>query len=100
MPKRFTSVSFSWNFQKSMFHEKPLVHHNSFACNSFAPFHRSMAPPERIRVVKNINGPNERARFEKSDDMWPKTPDAMAGIRAQKCPSAGITLQASALRVT
>ena len=40
MPKRFTSVSFSWNFQKSMFHEKPLVHHNSFASNSSAPFYR------------------------------------------------------------
>ena len=99
MTKRFTSVSFSWNFQKSMFHEKPLVHHNSFASNSFAPFHRSMAPPERIRVAKNTGSPNERARFEKSGVMWPKNTDSMSGIRSQNCPRSGITLQASALRV-
>ena len=52
MTKRPTNVSFSCNFEKSMVHEKPLVQHNSFACNSFAPCHRFMAPPERIRVAK------------------------------------------------
>ena len=94
MPKLFTSASVSSNFQKTMFHEKPLFHYNSFASNSFAPFHRSMAPPERIRVAKNINSPNGRARFEKSDDMWPKTTDSMSGIPSQNCPRSGITLQA------
>ena len=82
-----------------MFHQKPLVHHNSFASNSFPSFHRSMAPPERIRVAKNIANPNECARFEKSNDMWPKNTDSMSGIRSQNCPRSGITLQASALRV-
>ena len=52
-----------------------------------------MTPPEHIRAAKNTGCAKQFARFEKSDDMSPKNTDAMAGIRSQNPPNAGITLQ-------
>ena len=42
---------------------------------------------------ENAGSQCDRARFEKSRVMSPKNINSMTGIRLQKCPSAGLTLQ-------
>jgi len=87
----------------SVFHEileNPTFHARwsprlpGYPCKSHAPFHRSMAPPERIRPVSNIRDEKELAHFEKIEDNRPKNTITISDNRSQNHPRRGITLQA------
>ena len=93
-PKWSPASIFHEIFENPTFHARWFRQFSGFPCRSHAPFHRSMAPPERIRLISNTGDENERARFEKIDDERPKNIITMSANRSQNYPRRGITLQA------
>ena len=81
-------------FKNPSFHARWFGQCSGFPCQSRAPFHRSMTPPEHIRVAKNTGSANDFAHFEQIDKMQPKNIITMSTNRSKNYPRHGITLQA------
>ena len=88
------SRKFELIFKNPNFHTRCFGPFAGFPCQSHAPFQRSIAPPERIRVAKNTGSANDFAHFEQIDKMQPKNTITMSTKRSQNYTRRGITLQA------
>ena len=66
-PKRSPASILHEIFENPTFHARWFRQVGAFPCRSHTPFHRPMAPPERIRLVKIAGCRKELAGFEKID---------------------------------